>query len=253
MTPRAPVPARIVKLDVVDSTNAEAARLVADPATPVPVWIMARRQTAGRGRHGRAWASPEGNLYATLLDRPAMAPAAAAQLSFAACLAVADLLASLAPSARVGLKWPNDALLNGRKAAGVLLESSGRAGRLDWLAIGIGVNLENVPARESVIDPRVAPCSVTGEGGRRVTPDEALAMLADRLAYWKALHAAEGFGPLRTAWLGRAAGLGTRIEARLSDRVLSGTYEDVDATGALVLRTPQGARRIAAADLHFPD
>ncbi|MEM1346079.1 MAG: biotin--[acetyl-CoA-carboxylase] ligase, partial [Pseudomonadota bacterium] len=174
-----------------------------------------------------------------------------AQLSFAACLAVADILAALAPEARVSLKWPNDALLNGRKVAGVLLESSGRGSRLDWLAIGIGLNLAAHPPRAP--GAAIAPTSLVAEGAAPPTPQAALERLAARLDHWQRLHARAGFEPLRAAWLARASGLGQRIQARTPHTTLSGTYEDVDADGALVLHTAQGRQRIPAADLFFPD
>ena len=236
-------------LDEVDSTNAEAARR-ARAGEPGPVWIMARRQIAGKGRQGRPWVSPEGNLSATLLMRPDMEPARAAQLSFAACLAVADLFAGAAPTAAVRLKWPNDALLNGRKAAGVLLESAGGGPRPDWLAIGIGVNLARVPD-DSMRGP-VPPTSLAAEGGTPLGPEAALARLAPAFERWRTRHAEDGFQALRAAWLARATGLGQRIEARLPQGVITGVFEDVDEQGHLVLRRPTGRQRIAAADLVFP-
>jgi BirA family biotin operon repressor/biotin-[acetyl-CoA-carboxylase] ligase len=242
-----------VILDSTDSTNAEAARRAADPGCAVPLWIMARRQTAGRGRQGRVWAAPEGNLSASLLMRPQIPAAEAAQLSFAACLAVADVLASTAPAAEVRLKWPNDAVLNGRKVAGVLLESSGRGRDIDWLVVGVGINLAQSPARDSIAPGTVAPSSVVAEGGAQIEPEEALDRLAFRFEHWRALHAAQGFAALRSAWLARASGLGQRIEARLPGRVVSGVYEDVDASGSLVLRNQTGPIRISAADLFFPE
>ncbi|GMG85218.1 biotin--[acetyl-CoA-carboxylase] ligase [Paralimibaculum aggregatum] len=245
-----PLPRRLI-LDEVDSTNAEAARR-AQAGEPGPLWITAARQNAGRGRHGRAWAMPPGNLAATLLLRPALAPAEAAQLSFVACLAVADLLGRLAPQARVSLKWPNDPLLNGRKAAGVLLESAGAAGGLDWLAIGIGVNLAAPPPPEALRPGAHPPTAVAAEGGRVATPDAALDILAPAFAAWQARHAAQGFAPIRAAWLARAEGLGRQIEARLPSGTRSGIYEDMDETGRLVLREASGLARISAAELYFP-
>lgn len=238
---------RIV-LDTVDSTNAEAARRAA-AGEAGPVWIMARRQTAGRGRLGRVWASPEGNLAATLLLRPALAPGAAAQLSFVACLAAADLLAALAPEARVGLKWPNDPLLNGRKAAGVLLESAGAGARLDRMAVGVGVNLA-APPELSALRPGGTPATdVLAEGGRAAPPEEALAILAAAFARWQGRHARDGFAPIRAAWLARAEGLGRPVAARAGSETVRGTFEDMDDTGRLVLWDGARHRRIAAADL----
>jgi BirA family biotin operon repressor/biotin-[acetyl-CoA-carboxylase] ligase len=232
-------------LDEVDSTNAEARRRLGSPR---PLWIAARRQTAGRGRQGRDWASPEGNLAATLLIGRDEPPAALARLSFHAALAVADLFTHFAPLADIATKWPNDVLLSGRKAAGILLENFGPGGGHEAnLAIGIGLNLAHHP------DPaacRWPPTSLAAETGRAPAFDAALVVLAARLDHW--LNTAD-FAAVRAAWLARAAHLGRRIEVRLPSATLTGTFEDVDAEGALVLRTPQGPRRITAGDVHFPE
>ncbi|MBY8975339.1 biotin--[acetyl-CoA-carboxylase] ligase [Rhodobacteraceae bacterium NNCM2] len=239
-------------LDQTDSTNAEAARLAAT-GHRAPVWIMALRQQAGRGRHGRAWSMPVGNLAATLLDFPGGGIAEAGLRSFTASLAVADLLGQIAPSAKVSLKWPNDVLLNGGKVAGILLESASDGARLDWLVTGIGINLAAAPDAASIAAGTAPPTSVAGEGGRALPPEEALTLLAAALDHWDSRIRTEGFAPIRAAWLARAARLGERIEARLPARSVTGIFEDVDAAGALVLRTPTGPERIAAADVYFPE
>jgi BirA family biotin operon repressor/biotin-[acetyl-CoA-carboxylase] ligase len=236
-------------LDEVDSTNAEAARRAA-AGEPGPLWIMGRRQRAGRGRQGRGWASPEGNLAATLLLRPKMPPAEAALHSFAAALAVADLCAGLLPRAEIALKWPNDVLIGGRKVAGILLESSGARGRLDWLAIGIGVNLASAP--ETVRPGGTPATSLVAEGAPALDPEDALDALAPPMALWTRRLAEEGFASLRRAWLARAAHLGRRIFVALPEGRIEGRFDDVDESGALVLHTPSGPRRIAAAEIHLP-
>ena len=126
-------------LDAVDSTNAEAARLA--PTLLKPTWIMARRQTAARGRRGRPWEMPPGNFAATLVMRPGGHPTWAALRSFVAANAVYATLDMYARDASLALKWPNDVLLSGGKVAGILLESTGKGKTVDWLSIGIGVNL----------------------------------------------------------------------------------------------------------------
>ena len=237
---------RILSLGEVDSTNEEARRR-AEVGEPGPLWITATRQVGGKGRQGRVWTSIDGNLYSTLLIRPDLSPQTASLYSFAACLSVAELFESAGAEAQ--LKWPNDALLNGGKAAGVLLEASGAAGRVDWLAIGVGVNLAgHPPADPGAIHP---PTSLLAETGVALSPDEAVAGLADRLAHWGGRLSREGFGPLRSAWLSRAIKLGERIEARMPGATHSGVFEDVDETGALVLRTRDGIRRLHAADIYF--
>ena len=241
--PAWPAGANRLVLEEVDSTNAEARRRA--PVTRA-LWIAARRQTAARGREGRAWSSPPGNLAATLLVPREEPPAALARLSFHAALAVADLFAHFAPRAAVTLKWPNDALLNGAKAAGILLENFG--GRPAQLAIGIGINLAHAPGAA-----RWRPTSIAAEVGQAPGFEAALGVLAARLDHWLAIEAGQGFAPVRAAWLARAARLGRPIEARLPAATLTGVFEDMDTDGALVLRTAEGPRRIAAADIFFPE
>src|SRR5690349_9275296 len=134
----------IEALDEIDSTNAEARRR-AEAGDSGPVWITAERQTAGRGRRGRSWETGKGNLAATLLCVTQKPPVEAAQVSFVAALAVADLAAAFVPAALVSLKWPNDPMIAGRKASGILVESGPHPGGGLWLAIGIGVNLATPP------------------------------------------------------------------------------------------------------------
>jgi BirA family biotin operon repressor/biotin-[acetyl-CoA-carboxylase] ligase len=236
-----------VVLDSVDSTSDEARRR-AGAGERGPLWIMARVQTAARGRRGRSWSAPAGNLSATALLRPAAPARDAALLSFAACLAVADLFDAVAPGARVALKWPNDALLNERKAAGVLLESAGDGRRLDWLTVGIGVNLAHHPVPEPGAWP---PGSVLSETGRAPDPEDALDRLAAAFAVWAGRLAAEGFAPLRAAWLARAARLGEKVVARLPGETAEGAFVDIAEDGALMLSGPTGLRRIHAADVFF--
>jgi BirA family biotin operon repressor/biotin-[acetyl-CoA-carboxylase] ligase len=234
----------------VDSTNSEAARLA--PRLTQPTWILARRQTAARGRRGRAWVAPEGNFFATLVMRPSGDPVAAAQRSFVAALALAEALgAAVGPGAALSLKWPNDVLLNGGKVAGILLESAGRGAGVSHLAIGIGVNLIAAPPAEAVEPGAARPVSVMGETGVRLAPETLLDLLAPAFARWEAQLSTWGFAPLRTAWLARAARLGQPITARTMTETIEGTFETIDEAGALVLRTAAGPRTIPAADVYF--
>ena len=237
-------------LGEVDSTNSEAQRLA--PGLTQPTWILARRQTAARGRRGRAWVSPEGNFAATLVMRPQGEPSTAALRSFVAALALADALETVCgPGATVTLKWPNDVLLNGGKVAGILLESAGSAGQVSHLAIGIGVNLIAAPPKEAVEEGALTPVSVQGETGIRIPPEEFLTYLAAAFARWEGQLVTFGFGPIRTAWLARAARLGQPIKARLPGETVEGTFETIAEDGELVLTTSQGKRHIPAADVFF--
>jgi len=234
-----------------DSTNAEALRRAAGGEAG-PLWILARRQTAGRGRRGRAWAAPEGAFAATLLMRPGGSPAEAALRSFSAALALHDACAAATGRPeRFALKWPNDVLLDGRKLAGILLETGGPAGAAAALAIGIGVNLAAVPDPANLDPQALAPTSLADAFGAAPDAETFLDLLAPAFAHWEARLVAEGFAPLRAAWLARAARLGEEVVARLPGRSVAGRFETIDPTGALVLATPQGRVVLPAAEIHF--
>lgn len=235
-------------LDEVDSTMAEAARIAPDLAGPE--WILARRQTAGRGRRGRAWRDPEGNLAATLVMHPSEPAGQVALRSFVAALALFDAcVAATGRAEGLALKWPNDVLLNGGKLAGILLESSGQAGAISYLAIGIGVNLSHVP--ETVEEGALRPVSLKGETGVAIGPEDFLELLAGAYARREQAFRTYGFQPIREAWLARAARLGEEITARTAKDATTGRFETVDETGNLVLSTPRGRVAIAAADIFF--
>ncbi|WP_170325661.1 biotin--[acetyl-CoA-carboxylase] ligase [Ruegeria arenilitoris] len=234
----------------VDSTLNEAARLA--PTAPGPVWIMAHHQTAARGRRGRAWANPKGNLAATLLMRPQGNPEQAALRSFVAALALFDAcVAVTGRAAGLSLKWPNDVLLNGGKLAGILLESTGQGRELSHLAIGIGVNLSEAPPAYAVEQSAVRPVSLLSETGAAVIPEDFLTELAAAYARYETQFVTYGFEPIRTAWLSRAAKLGEVITARTSTSETVGTFETVDSNGNLVLKTAKGRVSIPAADVFF--
>lgn len=234
-------------LEEVDSTNEEACRLALAGAS-APLWILADRQTRGRGRRGREWQAPAGNLTATLLLRPDKPLAQCAQLSFVAALATGAMVAACLPSAAVNLKWPNDVLAGGRKIAGILLESAGSdAARPDWVAVGIGVNLETHPT-----DTEFPATSLGALGAEIPEPSGALASLAVQWSRWYDIWTERGFAPVRDAWLARAAGLGTRIRARLAGGETQGMFEGIDESGALLLRESAARlRAISAGEVFF--
>jgi BirA family biotin operon repressor/biotin-[acetyl-CoA-carboxylase] ligase len=235
----------------VDSTNAEAARIAPDLAGPE--WILGLRQTAGRGRRGRAWADPTGNFAATLVIRPTESPDQMALRSFVASLALFDAFVDC--TGRVdpfALKWPNDVLLNGGKVAGILLESTGFAdGHASHLSIGIGVNLAQAPDLTEVETTAARPVSLLSETGAAVDPETFLDILAGTFAHWETQFVTYGFAPIRTAWLARAARLGEVITARTMRDETVGTFETVDNSGNLVLKTATGAVAIPAAEIFF--
>ncbi|WP_339914472.1 biotin--[acetyl-CoA-carboxylase] ligase [uncultured Brevundimonas sp.] len=243
-----PVPVRL--LEETDSTNAEARRR-AEAGESGPVWIVARRQTAGRGRRGREWIDQSGNLSATLLTTMRKSPAEAAQLTFVAALAVADLVDSYAPPSLVSIKWPNDVLLAGQKVSGVLIESGGHANGTLWLAVGIGVNLCRAPS--GLERPATAIVDHL-RGDVIVTPmiEVAARRLAEAFAVWLDRWETLGFQPVLDAWVARAPGLNGPAVARLGHETVTGEAEGVAPDGALKLRLADGSLRlISAGDVFF--
>ncbi len=242
--PAATVP-RVDYLESVDSTNAEALRR-GRAGELGPLWIASRIQTAGRGRRGREWISPPGNLHATLLMNDPAAPAVAPQLGFVAALALHDAAATAAPALAesLALKWPNDVLCRGRKVAGILIESEG-----DPLvaAIGFGVNCRH--------HPDIAEYEATdlAAEGVEIEPSTLLGLLAaamqSRLAQW---DRGAGFDGIRAAWLARAGGLGGHLRVRLPGREVSGMFVTIGEAGHLVLHRADGAVEEIAAGTVFP-
>lgn len=241
--------ARVVLAEI-DSTNAHAARRAPDMAGPE--WILALAQTQARGRRGRKWLNPGGNFSATYLTRPSDPLPRVALRSFVAALALFDTFVAVSGRPEgLALKWPNDVLLNGGKVAGILLESNGRGGKIDYLAIGIGVNLVQAPDIGDVEPQALRPVSLLSETGVRVSPEEFLDILAPAYERWEQQFLTMGFDPIRTAWLARAARLGDVITARTDKTAVTGTFQTVDAEGNLILSTAKGRVAIAAAEIYF--
>lgn len=213
-----------------------------------PTWIMAHEQTDARGRRGRAWENPRGNLSVTLLMKPLCTASVAAQRSFVAANALLEALSLYIDRRRISLKWPNDVLVNEGKVAGILLESSGQGPFVDWLSVGIGVNLSYAP---EVPDAAFAPVSVAGEGGEPVPPEDFLVTLATAFATQEKKLDAMGFARIREDWLKHAARLGDTITARTSSETIEGLFDTIDKDGNLVLITAKGPRAIPAADVYF--
>jgi len=234
--------------DKLDSTNDEAKRLARDGAAEGSL-IWALEQSAGRGRRGRSWISPRGNLYISLIMRPECSPSRAAQLGFVAALAVGGALASVIPVlAGLSYKWPNDVLINGRKLAGVLLESEMTSPeKLSFLVIGVGVNLRNSPK-----GTEFSATSVQEQGFGVVAPEVMLEAFVHSFHAWKTRWDAEGFAPVRAAWLvAGAIAPGADIRVRLETAELQGRFCDIDDQGALVLDVEGRSLRIPAGEI-FP-
>jgi BirA family biotin operon repressor/biotin-[acetyl-CoA-carboxylase] ligase len=227
----------LVALDTVGSTNDEAAQR-ADAGAPEGTVVWSREQTGGRGRRGRHWASPVGNLYTSTILRPDCPAQRAAELGFAAALAVGDIV----PAGReVRVKWPNDVLVDGGKIAGILLESAiGQTGQVQHVVAGIGVNVGFAPQ----LPEMRYPGSALG-GSVEAALEKLAAALAARLAEWRR----EGFETVRAAWLAKAGPLGTEVDVKLGEGLVRGRFAGLDREGALLLDTAMGPRKIVSGEL----
>lgn len=245
--PSLPAGWRLVRYETIGSTNDEAKRLARSGA-PHGTLVWAREQTLGRGRRGRAWISPPGNLYLSLILRPHVSPGMAAQLGFVAALAVGEALQSIFPAlADLAYKWPNDVLVGGRKIAGILLESETVEGEtLAFLVVGVGINLAGSPP-----DTAFPATSIAEEGLGAAAPAAVLAAFAPAFDAWMRRWQRQGFMPVGAAWRARAAALGRPIEVRLDRATLHGLFRDIDEEGALLLEAAGECRRVAAGEV-FP-
>ena len=240
----------ILILEDVDSTNAEARRR-AEAGQTGPLWIVARRQGEGRGRRGREWVSETGNLYATLLTTTRKAPAEAAQITFVAALAVADLICSFVPAPLVTIKWPNDVMIEADKAAGILVESGAHEMGGLWLAVGIGVNLAHAPSGTERAATAIGG-HLKGEVRAAPTVAEAIEVLAHHFVIWMDRWDTLGFQPILDAWVARSRGLDQGCTARLGHETVSGIADGVAADGSLRLKLADGSMRlISAGDVFF--
>jgi BirA family biotin operon repressor/biotin-[acetyl-CoA-carboxylase] ligase len=224
------------------------ARALAVAGQVGPIWIVARSQSGGRGRHGRGWSSPPGNLHASLLLTDPCTPMRAPELGFVAGLALHDAVTRCTGlhSPDVALKWPNDLLVKGAKTAGLLLEGQSM-GQVFHVTIGMGVNVAVAPADTPYAAGTLAAIAPT------LTADILLTAIratwSETFAIWQEL----GFAPIREAWRRRAAGRGEGVTVRLPSGALSGLFEDIDPSGRLILLTSAGRRVIDAGDLYFGD
>ncbi|MGA9867541.1 MAG: biotin--[acetyl-CoA-carboxylase] ligase [Acetobacteraceae bacterium] len=215
------------------STSDEAFRLAREGAAHATV-VTAGEQTAGRGRVGRSWDSPVGNLYLSVLLRLDLAPGRIAELSFVAALAVAETVDAFV-TGRASLKWPNDVLIDGAKVAGILVEQA------DGVAvIGIGVNVAHCPSGlaypvTSLVASRAPLVDVP------LVRATLLTALSRRLDAWRS----HGFATIRADWLARAHPPGTPLRAG----ALEGTFATIDPGGALLLDTPEGRVRIVGGEV----
>lgn len=253
---------RLRGYDTIGSTNAEALEAAA-AGDPGGIWFAARQQTAGRGRRGRIWESPHGNLAATLLIVPDCDPTLSATLGFVAGVSLSRALAVVLPNglvrigldgsdtrdgqSRIALKWPNDVLADGAKLAGILLEAHKLPDGRQAVAIGIGVNV--------VAAPQGLPYPATSlqELGVSRGADDVFAALSDAWTETFGLwNDGRGIAEILTQWRASAAGIGAPVAVNQDGAVLRGIFESIDDVGRLIVRVEDDRRiAITAGDVHF--
>jgi BirA family biotin operon repressor/biotin-[acetyl-CoA-carboxylase] ligase len=228
------------------STNEVAFRLAGEGAAHGEI-VVAECQTLGRGRRGRTWESPPGkNLYFSAILRPELPAQRAPELTLVAAVALAETLREAGAQAEI--KWPNDIQVAGKKIAGILTELSADADSVHFVILGVGVNLN---ARASEFGPEVArlATSLVEARGEHVPRALFTAALWTRLEVWLDRHSDEGFEPIRQAWRSLNCTLGEEVLVKTERREIRGRAEDIDETGALLVRSTEGLERIVAGDV----
>jgi BirA family biotin operon repressor/biotin-[acetyl-CoA-carboxylase] ligase len=230
------------------STNAEARQLAEAGAAEGEI-VLADSQTDGRGRLGRRWESPPlQNLYLSVILRPNLAPAHAAQITLMAAVALADTASFFLPG-RVAVKWPNDILVGERKLAGILAEAACTPQRLDYVILGIGVNV-NYRVREMPESVRDRATSMADLNARSVARESVLVRLIHDLDRCYGELEENGFAALRPRWEGYFNLRGRAVRIELGDRALTGCAVGVDSDGALLVEDDRGRKhRIVAGDV----
>jgi BirA family transcriptional regulator, biotin operon repressor / biotin---[acetyl-CoA-carboxylase] ligase len=247
---------RLAAFDSIGSTNAEALARARDGERG-PIWLVTSEQTAGRGRRNRPWVAPRGNLASSILEVIDVSPAVAATLGFAAGLALeaalqkvsleASLRSAGSDDMKFSLKWPNDVLAGRQKLAGILLEAEAVAG--DRLAVVVGIGTNVVAAPEGTPTPATSLSAL----GVQIGAEELFTVLSDAWAEFRGIwDYGRGFGEIRQRWLARAAGLGQPVAIRTGGSAVEGTFDSIDETGCLMVRTSGGRLvPISAGDVYF--
>ncbi len=235
---------RLRVFETLDSTSDFCMRL-AETGEPSGLAVLAHQQTRARGSRGRSWMSPPGNLCLSVLLRPDGDAAEGGRWAILAAVALADALSSyLAGHGALAVKWPNDVLLDGRKLAGILLDTALRGdGRLDWLVLGIGVNLAvapDLPGRDTA--------AVAQFHHPSPPPEDFARELLQRLEHWGVIRRREGFGPVRQAWLARAQSLGTMLRVTGLGRDVEGRFAGLGEDGSLLLLVNDRVRAFATGE-----
>ena len=238
-----------VILDETESTNSEALKLA--KFTDKPTFVVAKKQTNGRGRVDRSWLDPGGNFSGSILIKIDEDLQSLALRSFVAALSVFDAIdQKIGKEHELVIKWPNDLLLNGKKICGILLETR-NFGTVSALVIGIGVNLLSSPNLDKNQNIIIKPGSILGETGVKLDPIDFSELIADQYALRENQFRTMGFSKIREIWMDRATKLGKKITARTPNFEYHGIFDSVDEKGQLILITNGEKKKIAAAEIFF--
>ena len=232
----------------IESTNSYARRL-ADAGAPEGEVVIAERQSEGRGRLGRSWVSPPfSNLYCSLVLRPTLAPAHAPQITLMAAVALADTIASFVAE-RPAIKWPNDILIDGKKLAGILTESACDAKRIEFVILGIGVNL-NFPRDRMPETIRDRATSLMEVAGKTLSRELFVRRLIQDLDRCYGILGDLGFAAIAPRWEAYFALRGRRVRVEMVGEAINGTATGIDGDGALLLEAEDGVlHRVLAGDV----
>lgn len=227
----------------IDSTNDTAYKLAEDGAKEGMV-VVAERQKKGKGRQGRRWASPKGGIYFSCIIRPDIEPKEVAKITLVSALAVCVSIREMA-RIPVLIKWPNDIMIGGRKVCGILTEMKAEQDRVDFLVIGIGINVDNpLPALPK------GSTTLSEESGAGVSKVELTKKVLEKLEHYILLFKKEGFEPIRDEWRGLSGTLGRHVKMHSHEGKIEGQAIDVDNDGALVVRLDSGFhKRILSGDV----
>jgi BirA family transcriptional regulator, biotin operon repressor / biotin---[acetyl-CoA-carboxylase] ligase len=236
------------------STNTSL-RALGQQGSPEGTSVFADAQTAGRGQAGKVWISPpRRNLYVSILLRPSIAPTRAPMMSLLAAVALVDTLRQ--EGTVCGIKWPNDVLIRGRKVAGILTEMEMARDTIQFVVVGIGVNV-NMTREE--LERYLGPIAHTATSlqvalGRVICREPLLAALMASLEHWYERFTREGEEVLHAAWESRSLMCGRRISARTQETAWQGVAEGINQAGHLVLRQDNGvAVVLTSAEVRFLD
>jgi BirA family biotin operon repressor/biotin-[acetyl-CoA-carboxylase] ligase len=239
---------------VLGSTNTSL-RALGRRGSPEGSVVLADAQTAGRGQAGKTWVSPpERNLYVSILLRPSLAPTQAPLVSLLAAVAVVDTLRR--EGALCGIKWPNDVLIQGRKVAGILTETETYRGSVQFVVVGIGLNVNMTRAELDRDLGAIAPTatSLRVALARDIDRESMLAALMASLEHWYDVFRTRGEGPLHAAWEARSLMHRRRISARTPDATCRGVAEGITRAGQLILRRDDGETvLLTSAEVRFID